>query len=67
MEITFKVEKNEIFGDYRINKYVGGQWINQKDNNWTKSEAEKIAEKYRRNTSNGFATMGDDDYKFLNK
>ncbi len=65
MEITFKVEKNEIFGDYRVNKYVRGEWVNQRDNNWTKRKAEQMAEKYRVNTANGYATMSDDDYKLL--
>jgi hypothetical protein len=59
MEVTFKVEKNEKYGDYRVNKYLNGVWINQRDNNWSKRKAEEIAEKYRANTKNGYATMSD--------
>lgn len=59
MGVTFKVEKNEKYGDYRVNKYLNGVWINQRDNNWSKKKAEEIAEKYREGTKNGFTTMGD--------
>ena len=40
--ITYTVEKNEKFGDYRINQYIDGVWNNARDNNWSKGQATAI-------------------------
>lgn len=48
LEITYKVEKNEKYGDYRVVKYVNGVWNNERDCNWSKSKAAKIATEYRK-------------------
>ena len=57
--ITYKVEKNEKYGDYRVNKYLNGKMVNQRDGNWTKEEAENKAEQYRILTTGGTYTMND--------
>lgn len=58
-EVTFKVEKNERYGDFRVVKYVNNQWYNERDNNWTKKEAEEQLKKYENQVKKGFLTMGD--------
>ena len=40
--VTYTVEKNETFGDYRISQYIDGVWNNARDNNWSKSQAESV-------------------------
>jgi len=45
--VTFKVEKNEKYGDYRVNQYINNVWENQRDGNWSKNKAEKKAKQYR--------------------
>ena len=40
--VTYKVEKNEKFGDYRIHQYIDGVWNNARDDNWSKAAAESI-------------------------
>jgi hypothetical protein len=42
MELTYKIERNKKFGDYRIVKYIDGKWDNEFDGMWTKYKAEKI-------------------------
>ena len=42
--VTFKVEKNEKYGDYRVNQYINNVWEN---GNWSKNKAEKKAKQYR--------------------
>ena len=46
--VTFKVLQNEIYGDYRVNKYLDDIWVNARDGNWTKEQAEERAENYRK-------------------
>ena len=58
-QVTFKVEKNEKYGDFRVVKYVNDQWCNERDNNWTKREAEEQLKKYENLAKKGFSTMGD--------
>jgi hypothetical protein len=55
--ITFAVVQNLKYGDYRVNKYRNGVWENQRDGNWNKEQAEEIAERFRKNNANGYATM----------
>ena len=57
--VTFKVEQNSRFGDFRVVKYCGGVWANERDNNWTKSQAEKKAKEFRQKAKKGFYTMAD--------
>jgi hypothetical protein len=45
--VTFKVEKNVKFGDFRVNMYINGIWENQLDGGWSKYKAEKVAKRYR--------------------
>ena len=59
-KVTFKVEQNTRFGDFRVVKYVDGIWMNERDNNWTKTKAEQKAKEYRQATKNGVITMTDD-------
>jgi len=56
--VTFKVSQNEKYGDFRVDKYLNGEWVNQRDNNWTKKQAEIVAQKYRV-ASITHTTMGD--------
>jgi hypothetical protein len=57
--VTFTVEQNEIFGDFRVMKYVNGEWLNLREGNWTKRQADVKAQEYRELTANGFTTMSD--------
>jgi hypothetical protein len=57
--VTFKVEQNAKFGDFRVVKFLNGARFNERDGNWTKSRAEQIAKKYREMTKQGLATMSD--------
>lgn len=41
-KVEFTVEKNERYGDHRVVEYVGGEWNNERDNGWSKSQAEKL-------------------------
>lgn len=59
MAVEFKVEKNKKYGDWRVAKYVDGEWYNERDGNWSRSEAERKAEIYRRRHAKGFETMSD--------
>ena len=45
MSITYTVEKNKKYGDYRVQQTVNGEWENEFDSNWTKAQAEKIAQR----------------------
>ena len=40
--ITYKVEQNKKFGDYRIDQMVDGKWHNERDDNWTEAKANAI-------------------------
>jgi hypothetical protein len=57
--VTFKVEQNKKYQDFRVNKYLNGEWINQRDGNWSKCQAEQKATEYRERTAKGFTTMTD--------
>ena len=57
--VTFKVEQNTIFGDFRVVKYLNGTWLNERDGNWTKTQADQKAKEYRNLSEKGIATMGD--------
>jgi len=58
-KVTFKVEQNEKYGDFRVVKYLNGIWLNERDGNWTKSKAKQKAKEYRELASKGITTMGD--------
>ena len=58
LAVTFKVNQNEKYGDFRVDKYLDGKWVNQRDNNWSKKQAEIVAQKYRV-ASVTYTTMGD--------
>jgi len=45
--VTYKVERNEKYGDFRVAEYRNGVWTNERDNNWSKAKAEKVATEYR--------------------
>lgn len=47
--ITYKVEQNLKYGDFRIVMYIDGVWENQFDNNWSKYKATKILNSYKKN------------------
>ena len=57
--VTFKVEQNAKYGDFRVVKYLNGVWINERDGNWTKSKANQKAKEYRELTRKGVSTMSD--------
>lgn len=58
-KVTYKVEQNKNFGDFRVVKYLNGVWLNERDGNWTKSKAEQVARYYRGLTKHGVKTMND--------
>ena len=37
--IKYKVEQNKKYKDFRVVKYVNGEWVNERDNNWNKNQA----------------------------
>ncbi len=39
MKITYKIEKNQKYRDYRINEYHDNIWFNAYDNGWTLKQA----------------------------
>ena len=41
-QVTFAVEKNEKYGDFRVVEYFDGEWNNERDNNWTKEKANQV-------------------------
>jgi hypothetical protein len=45
--VTFEVNQNVKYGDFRVDKYLNGIWVNQRDGNWTKEKAEEVARTYR--------------------
>jgi hypothetical protein len=57
--VTFKVNQNSKYNDFRVDKYVDGIWVNQRDGNWSKQTAELVALTFRINTSKGYNTMSD--------
>ena len=59
LKVTFKVEQNPTFGDWRVVKYLNGAWLNERDGNWSKYEAGQIAKNYRKLYKEGFTTMSD--------
>jgi len=58
-KVTFKVEQNEKYGDFRVVKYLDGVWVNERDGNWSKHKAEEIARNYRKLYKQGLTTMSD--------
>lgn len=52
--VTYKVEQNEKYADFRVVKYVNGEWSNEFDGNWTKYKANKKAKLYRESLEQGF-------------
>lgn len=58
-KVTFKVEQNTKYGDYRVVKYLNGIWINERDGNWTKNQAMQKAKEYRALSKKGLTTMYD--------
>ena len=52
--VTFKVEQNEKYKDFRVVKYVNGVWENEWDGNWTKSKATKICKQCKDSLLLGF-------------
>lgn len=57
--VTFKVEQNAKYGDFRVVKYLNGTWLNERDGNWTKNKAEQKAKEYRELANKGITTMSD--------
>ena len=58
-KVTFKVEQNKIFGDFRVVKYLNGVWVNERDANWSKTKAQQKARQYSKLAKNGITTMSD--------
>lgn len=42
IKVSYKVEPNEVFGDFRIDEYFNGEWNNQKDDGYSESRANSI-------------------------
>jgi Ser/Thr protein kinase RdoA (MazF antagonist) len=41
-EYTYKIEKNEKYGDFRVVEYLNGEWNDEFDNNWNEEHAKKM-------------------------
>ena len=52
--ITYKVEQNEKYKDFRIAKYVDNVWENERDNNWNQEQAISICETLNEKLKQGF-------------
>jgi len=59
LNVTFKVEQNAKYGDFRVVKYLNQIWLNERDGNWTKNKANQKAKAYKDLASKGIPTMGD--------
>lgn len=57
--VTFKVEQNHKFKDFRVVKYLNGEWLNERDGNWTRKQADKKAKAYVNSSIRGLNTMAD--------
>jgi len=44
ISVAFKVQKNKKYGDHRVVEFFDGKWNNERDNNWTKPQADLIKE-----------------------
>tara|TARA_X000001382_G_scaffold127510_1_gene115503 strand:+ start:625 stop:855 length:231 start_codon:yes stop_codon:yes gene_type:complete len=69
LNVTYKVvehpkfklfNSNETREDFRVEKYLNGEWVNQRDGGWSKDEAEKIMNIYKSATKKGLPTMSDE-------
>jgi hypothetical protein len=40
--LTYKVEQNEKYGDFRVVEYINGEWNNEFDGNWSEPKANKM-------------------------
>ena len=58
---TFKVEKNQKYGDWRLVEYTDGQWSNEWDDNWTKAEANKLLENVMKGFIDPYVVLESDD------
>ena len=54
MKVEYKVEKNKKYGDFRVAKYVGGEWAYEFDGNWSEAKAKRNATLYREMLKKGF-------------
>tara|TARA_R110001583_G_scaffold174017_10_gene328275 strand:+ start:812 stop:1045 length:234 start_codon:yes stop_codon:yes gene_type:complete len=45
IQVTFAVEKNEKYGDYRVVEYFDGEWNNERDGNWQEGTATTIRDR----------------------
>lgn len=52
--VTYKVEQNEKYGDFRIVKYIDNVWENEIDNNWNEESANILCECYNDKLEQGF-------------
>jgi hypothetical protein len=50
--IKLSVQKNKVYGDYRIEEYINGEWSNSYDGDWTKEQANKILLSYKKSYLN---------------
>ena len=41
-KVTYEVERNKKFGDYRVVQYVNGKYENERDNNWSRNKAYQV-------------------------
>jgi hypothetical protein len=57
--VTFAVNQNAKYGDFRVDKYLNGIWVNQRDCNWSKEQAIAIAKNYQTVADKGYMTMSD--------
>jgi hypothetical protein len=39
--ITFKIVKNEKYGDFRVQTFIDGEWENENDANWNEKQAKE--------------------------
>jgi hypothetical protein len=40
--VELKVSKNELYGDYRVDEFINGEWNNQADGGWSEKQAKKV-------------------------
>lgn len=52
--VTYKVEQNKKYGDFRIVKYINNVWENEIDNNWNEKSANLLCKSYNDKLKKGF-------------
>jgi hypothetical protein len=48
----YKVYQNKIYGDFRVEVLINGEWENELDDNWNEKQANQVKLKLEANDAN---------------